>query len=76
MFRAIEWKGINDRIIAINPVKGHLAGKIEVSTKLIVVLNTPAKNLQTPLSYVIPFNGATLSRSEKKIAARLQNPDC
>jgi integrase len=41
----LEWKDIKDNVISINrPVKGHLSGKIEVSTKLIAMLEALPKN--------------------------------
>jgi integrase len=50
----LEWKDIKDNVISINhPVKGHLSGKIEVSTRLIAMLEALPKTQN--LSFLCPI---------------------
>lgn len=71
----IESEDIKGNIITINhPVKGHLSGKIEVSAKLIAMLNALPKNSKR----VFPVNYHSIEQSfrkiRKRLAVKLQNP--
>ena len=71
----LEWKDIKDNIISINyPVKGHLSGKMQVSAKLISMLNALPKTskLVFPMKYHTAEQG--FRKLRKRLAARLQNP--
>jgi integrase len=71
----LEWREIKDNIISIaHPVKGHLPGQIEVSNRLIVMLNAlPQKDKRVfPMTYK---SASTCLRTLRSRAARkLQNP--
>jgi integrase len=71
----IEWRDIKDNIITINhPVKGHLPGQVEVSNRLLSMLNALPKTskLVFPTSYDVVRQG--LQSLRKRAAIKLQNP--
>jgi len=71
----LEWKDIKDNIITINnPVKGHLPGQVEVSQRLIAMLNAlPKKDkLVFPMTYRTAAQ--CLRTLRKRVSCRLQNP--
>ncbi len=71
----LEWKDIKDNVISINhPVKGHLSGRIEVSAKLISMLNALPKNSKLVFPMQYHSTEQSFLRIRKRLAAKLQNP--
>ena len=71
----IKWIDITDNIVTINyPVKGHLAGQIQVSNKLIAMLNSLPKTSERifPTTYGVTSN--TYMRMRKRCAEVQKNP--
>lgn len=71
----LEWKDIKANVITINhPVKGHLPGQMQVSQRLIAMLNgLPKKSKQVfPMSYRTAAQ--CLRTLRKRVAQKLQNP--
>jgi integrase len=71
----LEWRDIKDNIITINhPVKGHLPGQVEVSNRLLSMLNALPKTskLVFPTSYAVVRQ--CLQSLRKRAAMKLQNP--
>jgi len=71
----IKWIDITANIVTINyPVKGHLAGQIQVSNKLIAMLNSLPKNSERvfPTSYSVISNNYI--RMRKRCAEVHKNP--
>jgi len=71
----LEWTDINGNIITINhPVKNHLPGQLQVSQRLLSMLN----NLPKISTYVFPTRYASMNDCFKMVRARaaqtLQNP--
>jgi integrase len=71
----LEWKDISGNIITINnPVKGHKAGRIQVSNKLIAMIN----NLPKTSTRVFPARYDSMYqcfvKTRKRAAQILQNP--
>jgi integrase len=72
----LEWKDIKDNVISINnPVKGHLSGRMQVSNKLMAMLNGLPKNnkLVFPMSYQSAVN--SFQKLRKRLAHKLQNTE-
>ena len=71
----IEWKEVSGNIVTINhPVKGHLPRQLEVSDKLIAMLNALPKNSERifPVTYRTMFS--LFSRVRKRAADATKNP--
>jgi integrase len=71
----LEWKDIKDNVISINhPVKGHLSGRMQVSNKLIAMLNALPKDSKRvfPMSYQSAVN--SFQKLRKRLAQKLQDP--
>jgi len=71
----IEWKEVSGNIVTINhPVKGHLPRQLEVSDKLIAMLNALPKNSERifPVTYRTMFS--LFSRVRKRAADAAKNP--
>ena len=71
----LEWRDIKDNVVTINhPVKGHLPGQVEVSNRLISMLNA----LPQTSKLVFPTSYATMHQCflglRKRAASKLQNP--
>ena len=71
----LEWQNVKDNVITIqHPVKGHLPGKMEVSSTLLAMINA----LPRTSKLIFPMNYKAMSSSframRKKAAIRLQNP--
>jgi integrase len=71
----LEWRDIKDNIITINhPVKGHLPGQVEVSSKLIALLNALPKNQKRVFPTTYKNIHKCLASLRKRAAQKLQNP--
>jgi integrase len=71
----LEWRDIKDNVITINqPVKGHLPGQIEVSSKLIAMLNLLPKNQKRVFPTTYQSLHKCLRTLRKRAAYQLQNP--
>jgi integrase len=71
----LEWRDIKDNIITINhPVKGHLPGQVEVTNRLLSMLNALPKTskLVFPTSYAVIRQ--CFQEFRKRAAVKLQNP--
>jgi integrase len=71
----LEWKDVSGNIITINnPVKGHKAGQIPVSNKLVAMLNSLPKTSTRifPVKYDSIYQCFT--KVKKRAARLLQNP--
>lgn len=71
----LRWIDVNDNVITINkPVKGHYPRQIQVSNKLIALLNSLPKTSE----YVFPTTYVNLAQTyrimRKKVALKLNNP--
>lgn len=71
----LEWKDVNANVITINaPVKGHNPGQIEVSNRLIVMLNSLPKTSKRIFPVDYPSMYQCFLYVRKRAAARLENP--
>lgn len=71
----LEWKDINKNILTINsPVKGHNPGRVQISNKLLAMLNSLPKTSTRifPTTYQSMYMGFWHVR--KRAARNLQNP--
>jgi len=70
----MEWKDISGNVISIRPVKGHNPGQIQVSDKLIAMLNALPKT--STKAFPCTYNSIRLSfhKLRKRVARNLQNP--
>jgi integrase len=72
----LEWRDVRDNVISINhPVKGHLSGRMQVSNRLIAMLNALPKDSKRvfPMSYQSAVN--SFQKLRKRLAQKLQNPE-
>jgi integrase len=71
----LEWREVKGNIITINhPVKGHLPGQYEVSSKLIAMLNALPKDNKRVFPVVYRNMHKCLRTLRKRAAHKLQNP--
>jgi integrase len=71
----LEWRDIKGKIITINhPVKGHLPGQVEVSSRLIAMLNALPKNQKRVFPTAYRNMHKCLCTLRKRAAQKLQNP--
>jgi len=70
----MDWKDISGNVISIRPVKGHNPGQIQVSGKLIAMLNALPKT--STKVFPCTYNSIRLSfhKLRKRVARNLQNP--
>jgi integrase/transposase-like protein len=72
----LEWIDIKGNVVSINhPVKGHLSGRIEVTNKLIGMLNELPKVSKRvfPMTYQCAAN--SFQKLRKRLAHKLQEPE-
>jgi integrase len=72
----LEWIDVKDNVISINhPVKGHLSGRMQVSNRLITILNALPKDSKRifPMSYQSAVN--SFQKLRKRLAQKLQDPE-
>jgi integrase len=71
----IQWIDITGNIITINyPVKGHLPRQLQVSNKLLAMLNSLPKNSERVFPTSYPTILGCYVRTKKKAAELLKNP--
>ena len=72
----LEWIDLKDNVLSINhPVKGHLTGKYQISTRLVSMLTSlPRKDKRIfPMTYGTAED--YLKKLRKRAAAKFQNPN-
>jgi hypothetical protein len=72
----LEWIDLKDNVLSINhPVKGHLPGKYQISTRLVAMLNAqPRKDKRIfPMTYACAED--YMKKLRKRAAANFQNPN-
>jgi integrase len=71
----LEWKDLKDNVITINnPVKGHLPGQVEVSQRLIAMLNALPRKDKLVFTWTYKTAAQCLRVLRKRVAQKLQNP--